>query len=185
VTTKEIADAVNRSDRSVRNWIKRVAENNAVMAEKMAASTSTNPADFTLDETIAIIRKGLGVNAADLFAENAISKTHDVPQSEPFDYEKLAMLIATAVTTAIASVAGVAKEQQLQIEAPLTHQTLLGYCNAHEIDDADNTNRLRSHGLVLRGICTQRRLGIKRIAHERYGTVNSYPVEVLDEYFSI
>ncbi|HQE59845.1 MAG TPA: hypothetical protein PLA54_11720, partial [Spirochaetota bacterium] len=48
MNTKEIALAVNKTERSVRNWAKKVAENNSVMAEKISASTSTHPADYDL-----------------------------------------------------------------------------------------------------------------------------------------
>lgn len=81
MNTREIAQAVGKTERSVRNWVNKVAEKSSAMAEKMSASTSTHPADFTLDETLAIIETGMGKNAADLYrmnaAQNTVSISHD------------------------------------------------------------------------------------------------------------
>lgn len=67
MTTREIAIAVNKTERSVRNWVKRMAEKSSVMAEKSSESSSTHPADYDIEETIAIIETGMGKNAADLY----------------------------------------------------------------------------------------------------------------------
>jgi transposase len=71
MTTKEIAEAVGKTERSVRNWVSKVAEKSSAMTEKSSASTSTHPADYTLDETCEIIAAGMGANAAGIFRANA------------------------------------------------------------------------------------------------------------------
>jgi hypothetical protein len=71
MTTKEIAEAVGKTERSVRNWVSKVAEKSSAMTEKSSASTSTYPADYTLDETCEIIAAGMGANAAGIFRANA------------------------------------------------------------------------------------------------------------------
>ena len=38
---KEIASSVNKTERAVRNWAKKVAENNSVVAEKISVSLTT------------------------------------------------------------------------------------------------------------------------------------------------
>lgn len=184
MTTTQISLAVNKDVRTVRRWVAKLTDKVSSIADKVSSSSPMNPADFNLEETLEIIKKGLGVNAADLFAENARAKANIAPKNEVLDYEKLATLIATAVTTALASVAGVAKEQQLQIEAPITHMSLSGYCRVHEID-YDNTNWLRSKAIVIKGICWERGLVVEKVPDDRWGTVNSYPISVLDDYFGI
>ena len=71
MNTKEIALAVNKTERAVRNWAKKVAENNSVVAEKISVSSPMKPADYDLDETLLIIEMGLGKNAAAVYASNA------------------------------------------------------------------------------------------------------------------
>jgi len=63
MTTKEIAEAVGKTERSVRNWVSKVAEKSSAMTEKSSASTSTYPADYTLDETCEIIVPGCSRSA--------------------------------------------------------------------------------------------------------------------------
>ena len=74
MTTKEIATAVGKKDGTVRLWVRSVASKNDVIASKNNASTSTHPADYTLDETIEIIREGMGDSAAGIFQANAEKK---------------------------------------------------------------------------------------------------------------
>ena len=71
MTTKEIAKAVGKTERGVRNWVSKLAEKNAVIAEKLSSSSPMKPADYTLDETIEIIRQGMGDSAAGVFQANA------------------------------------------------------------------------------------------------------------------
>lgn len=104
---KEIANAVNKDETSIRRWIKKLsgispglsgispglsdtspglsdtssglsAKTAGISAKmgdistKMAeAQTTKKAADFTIDETIEIIKAGLGKNAAELFRANA------------------------------------------------------------------------------------------------------------------
>jgi|GEM_PF-1989763 len=82
--TKEIAEAVGKSERSVRYWLDKIvsrAADRAVeghteeIAVRIAAKYKTSspelPADYDLDETIAIIEMGLGRNAAAVYRMNA------------------------------------------------------------------------------------------------------------------
>lgn len=71
MTTKQIAEAVGKPERTVRDWIKRLAAKSAVIAAKSATSSPMSPADYGLDETCAIIEQGMGKNAASLYRENA------------------------------------------------------------------------------------------------------------------
>ncbi|HQE59759.1 MAG TPA: hypothetical protein PLA54_11270 [Spirochaetota bacterium] len=100
---KEIALAVNKTERSVRNWAKKVAEKNSVMAEKISASTSTHPADYDLEETLLIIETGLGKNAAALYEVNARNQTAGKIVSVPGttlskkDIEVISIIVAETV----------------------------------------------------------------------------------------
>lgn len=78
MTTKEIAEAVGKTERSVQGWAKKAGEKIASVGEKIASAGHGKPADYDLDETCAIIEKGLGKNAASLFRESASRPTTSV-----------------------------------------------------------------------------------------------------------
>jgi hypothetical protein len=71
MTVKQIAEAVGKDERTVRRWVKSVADKMSVVADKMSASTSTHPADYTQQETMAIIREGMGDAPAGVYQANA------------------------------------------------------------------------------------------------------------------
>jgi predicted transcriptional regulator len=88
MTIKEIAELCGVEDRTVRYWISGedfLKENfslrNAIQ-EKLEQGSPEHPSDFTLDETLAIIRDG-GNNKtlASLLAENAVTKNALAAQS--------------------------------------------------------------------------------------------------------
>jgi len=73
---------------------------------------------------------------------------------------------------------------KLQIEAPKEdYFSLLAYCSLHKIKT--NRSELAMHGRELRKMAISKDLELKKIPDERYGEVNSYPVEILEEYFAI
>ncbi|HPA64705.1 MAG TPA: hypothetical protein PLC67_12175 [Spirochaetota bacterium] len=111
MNTKEIALAVNKTERSVRNWAKKVAEKNSVVAEKISVSSPMNPADFTLEETISIIEQGLGKNAAEMYASNArktTGKLISLPESSlsQKDIEVISTIVSVTVAETIKQLDG-------------------------------------------------------------------------------
>lgn len=71
MTVKEIAEAVGKPQRTVQDWVKKISAKSASIGAKLASSSSTYPADYTLSEVIEIIRTGAGDSIADTFATNA------------------------------------------------------------------------------------------------------------------
>lgn len=71
MTTKHIADATGKTERTVRNWVTKAAKVSSVIEEKSSVSSPMNPADYNLDETCTIIANGLGANAASIYRMNA------------------------------------------------------------------------------------------------------------------
>lgn len=185
MTARELAEVAGCNERTVRRVGKELFPSNFRKGVKTI---------FEKDQCFDIMAKLPKRNLVQM-SEAPGTNVRGVTQNAPMDYEALSVAIAASLggllepllrrMMEVAMASKAPPPTHMQIEAPLTHQTLLGYCNAHDINDADNTNVLRSHGLILRGICNQRGLSIKRVPHERYGTVNSYPIEVLEEYFSI
>lgn len=71
MTTKEIAEAVNKDVTTVQRWIKRLNGKMQSIDSKMQSSSPMKPAEFNLEETCSIIEVGLGKNAADIYRMNA------------------------------------------------------------------------------------------------------------------
>ena len=93
MTTKQIAEATGRGERTVRRWVEKVSAGDdvmaAYMAAKLAASTSAHPADYNLAETLAIITFGMGQKAAEIYRINA----EQTPSSSDLDVQFKAAII--------------------------------------------------------------------------------------------
>lgn len=75
MTTKQISENVGKTERSVQMWAKKTGAKVSSIGEKISLVQKTNkPADYDLEETLAIIETGLGKNAALLYRENARGK---------------------------------------------------------------------------------------------------------------
>lgn len=75
MTTKQIAEYVGKPEKTVRTWATKAGAKVAAMTAKMAVSHSSRPADWDLEETIAIIGTGMGANAAAMYRANAEKST--------------------------------------------------------------------------------------------------------------
>ena len=76
MNVKEIAVVAGRQERAVHNWVKKASAKNAQIYAKIAQARSASiPADYTIDETCAIIEVGLGKNAAGIFRTNTMMPT--------------------------------------------------------------------------------------------------------------
>ena len=71
MTTKQIAEYVGKPEKTVRTWASKASAKTAASTAKLAASSPAKPADWDLEETIAIIETGLGANAAAMYRANA------------------------------------------------------------------------------------------------------------------
>lgn len=111
MTTKQIAESVNRPEKTVRTWASKASAKMAAMTAKMAKATSTHPADWDLDEACLIIEIGLGKNAAALYRESA--KKTEAPQVvagsslTARDLEMVATLVTAIMTKMESRVANI------------------------------------------------------------------------------
>ena len=99
MNTKEIALAVNKTERSVQRWVKKAGDKMSSISDKMSSSTSARPADFDLEETLLIIEMGLGKNAAAVYASNAknIQRPSDSLLSEK-EIEMITKIVSVTVS---------------------------------------------------------------------------------------
>lgn len=71
MTTHEIGKLTGKDQRTIRRWIKIAGDKMSAVRDKMSAAGHGKVADFTLPETIAIIRAGGNETLANLLQENA------------------------------------------------------------------------------------------------------------------
>jgi len=75
MTIKEISILIDKTERTVRRWVSILADKTSPIKDKMSVSSPNNPADFTLDETIDILRAGkISEGIISLLRENAENK---------------------------------------------------------------------------------------------------------------
>jgi transposase len=94
MTTKQIADAVGKEERTVQRWVKALGDKMSSINDKMSSSSPVNPADYDLEETLAIIEQGMGKNAADVYRLNAASKNAIEKIEKNFNQFSVAVLEA-------------------------------------------------------------------------------------------
>jgi len=191
MTTKEIAEAVGKTERSVRNWVAKVAENFSSVAEKSSASTATYPADYDLEETCQILETGIGKNAADLYRMSAKKDVNVVLQNVA-GFDKLAESILSMVSAVTRlcdrqeSQEGrlsILEKKPLQIDFTPDRYSILGYCNFKKIQIT--YSEAIQYGRKAAKITREKGFEVRKIADERHGTVGSYPIEILNDIFEL
>jgi anti-repressor protein len=70
-------------------------------------------------------------------------------------------------------------ENKPQINAPVEHFSILGFC--HNIGKQISLNEAKSFGIKCRALCNQLGFVIGKIADPRFGSVNTYPLDVLKQ----
>jgi hypothetical protein len=96
-TYKEIAQAVGKTERSVQMWAKKVGEKISSVGEKSSSAGHGKPADYTMEETLAIIEAGMGKNAAGIFRANAEKSEHDTPSLTAIIRETITAMVPVLV----------------------------------------------------------------------------------------
>lgn len=102
------------------------------------------------------------------------------------DYEIIGKMIGMAVSAAMMPVVKQLENISnpvLQIEQPKQdYYSLVAYCSLNKIKTV--SSELRKMGMDLRKMAKEAGKDLHKIPDERYGQVNSYPLSILEEYFS-
>ena len=188
MTTREIAKATGKGERTVQRWVQNMTAKMASISDKMAASSSTHPADFDLEETIAIIEEGMGKNAAAIYRENAAKSTVPSVLTDR-DFQMIAQIVSVAVSETMKAYDSRMRAVEEKVDrVPLlgyddTHMTVLGFCKANGI--TVSISGAIAHGKEAARISREEGVSIKRVPDERFGSVNSYHKAVLQKVFSL
>lgn len=161
MNTKEIASAVNKTERSVQRWVKKAGDKMSSISDKMSSSTSTKPADFDLDETLLIIETGLGKNAAAVYASNAkdLQKPSDSLLSQK-EIEMITKIVAVTVSETMKQLDGRVNVIEKRIEE---RQALLP---APDIAPRDRIN------MIMRQYASNNGKGFQEVYNDLYRRFN-------------
>jgi len=103
MTTKQISEAVGKDERTVQRWAKKTGDKLSSIGDKITSvGKSGIPADYDLEETVAIIETGMGKNAADLF-RMAARESQGANLPAPVSAANLSGLIAESVQKAMSA----------------------------------------------------------------------------------
>jgi type IV secretory pathway VirJ component len=122
MTTKQIAEAVGQTERSVQMWAKKAAEKISSINEKISLSSSRYPADYDINEVCQIIEEGMGKAAADVYRTNAVNaelagKAKALPATSESDWRRIRELLRAVDHKALSPV-----QFQAMIGAPMERQ---------------------------------------------------------------
>jgi len=138
MNTKEIAAATGKDETSIRRWVKRAADKMPAITGKMTASSPMHPADYSFEETLAIIEAGMGKNAAGVFRANA-EKSKSVSAGETLtqhDIELIDEIVSMTVSKTF-------ERLDQQMSTIKTHyQQSQSLLSLPQISDRDNLNKL-------------------------------------------
>jgi transposase-like protein len=71
MTTKQIAKAVGKDERTIRRWVNQASDRMSSLSDKMSEAERTKKqVDFSQEETLAIIEVGMGPDAAGIYRAN-------------------------------------------------------------------------------------------------------------------
>lgn len=189
MTIKELAEFTGKTERTIRNWLSKADDVKPVPHEIISQGI---PHDYSIDEIESILNAGsMSKDAVRILMENARKPVASLEvQTAPnqmdvlFAFMERQQQVNQQFMTAVLSELKGFRNQPLQIEQPKQdYYSLIAYCSLNKIKT--NSSELRKMGMDLRKLAKANDKELHKIPDERYGQVNSYPVEILDEYFSV
>lgn len=190
MTVREIAKATSKPERTVHNWVQKTSAKVAQVYAKMAqAADDKKPADYSLDETLAIIETGLGKNAALLFKANAENNQKAITTQQPIEQMFMAFMNQQAEMNRQQAEQNkmilqlLARPQPQMIEFYQDYYSIKGYAN--HLGQQIAYSEALALGRYAAKLSREKRLEIRKIDDEAYGKVNSYHVSILEEVFSL
>jgi len=189
MTIKEIADFTGKNKSTIGRWVAKC--NSRVITEKnVIAYRRGDSIDYSIDEVEEILNAGsMSKDAVRILMENARKpiaslevKTEPNQMDVLFAFMEHQQQVNQDFMKTVLSELKTMK-QPLQIEQPKQdYYSLVAYCSIEKIPTVQS--ELRKMGMDLRKMTIDSKKDLHKVKDERWGFVNSYPVEVLNEYFS-
>jgi len=193
MTVKELAEFTGKESRTIRRWIQKVGERNPDINEKVRKAHRTKcPMVMTVDEVEQVLTSGsMSKDAVRILMENARKPIQTLELvSTPNQMDVLLTFMAEQQQVNQKFMAAVMSElkgfkNQTALPEPVKedYYSLAAYCAIKGMKI--NRSEMAIHGKELKKTCGAYGSEIHKIPDERWGKVNSYPVEILDEYFSV
>lgn len=109
--------------------------------------------------------------------------TEVLQQNTEVMIQAMAAAMQVAISPLIEEIKAIKSQPALPAPVKEDYYSLVAYFQLNKM--TANRSELAMHGRELKKIARFKNLEIKKIPDERWGTVNSYPLEVLDEYFAV
>lgn len=185
MNTKEIAEAVGKDERTVQRWIRKTGDKVSSVGDKVSSAGHGKTADYTLEETCAIIEAGLGKNAADLYRMSAniqLPKNAEVSRLDRL--ENLVEKLVVAVAQIPAQIASISRPEQLALPYIQDYYTIKGYAAKIGLKQLTYSDAVK-FGKEASSLSIQKGYEKRYADDEQYGQVGSYHIDVLKEVFEL
>ncbi len=174
MTIKELADVAGVSQDTIRRVGKKYFPGMHTRGIKV---------HYTEKQSNFIMQEVKKKNMVSTLTQNAEVKQ----QSAEVDYEIIGKMIGMAVSAAMTPIVQelrqINSKPSLQIEQPKQdYFSLVAYCSINKIKVS--MSELKKMGMDLRKMSKADGKELHKVPDERWGEVNSYPIEILEEYFS-
>lgn len=183
MTIKELAEFTGKNQTTIQRWTKKAECKMQSIADKMQSAGHGKITDFSIDEIECIMQSGsMSKDAVRILMENARRENREV--SNVVNYEMIGKMIGMAVTAALSPIVDrLDKISVPQLPAPINedYYSLVAYCSLKKI--SIDRSQMPLHGRELKKLAASKNMSVHSIPDERWGKVNSYPVEILNEYF--
>ncbi len=138
---------------------------------------------FTKDQCLEIMKNTNRKNA--LVELDTQEPQKVVERVEPINYQDMANAMATAMQSIMMPMMEKLLNNRKALPEPdkQDYYSLTGYCRFKTITLTFSEKVM--HGKKLSNICKSRDMKLRQVPDERFGFVNSYPLEILDEHFSL
>jgi hypothetical protein len=187
MTVKELALFTGKTERTIRAWIAKADNIRPVPHETISQGIAHN---YSIDEVELILNAGsMSKDAVRILMENARKPIATLEvQTAPNQMDVLFAFMERQqhvnqefMKTVLSELKGI--KQPLQIEQPKQdYYSLVAYCSLNKIKTVNS--ELRKMGMDLRKMTAEAGKELHKVPDERWGEVNSYPLEILEEYFS-
>lgn len=106
MTTKEIAGATGKDERTVQRWIRKAGDKMSSISDKMSLACPHSPADFDFEEAVYIIEIGMGKSAAGIYRASAQQRPEVKGTLSEHDIAMISQIVAMTVSQTIKALDG-------------------------------------------------------------------------------